>query len=70
MPNNNTLRNASEKMVAIMLGAGGGGAADFRRYICLGEEVEDSGDKGEVREVLGVSAPVPHGVWSSSRSCW
>jgi hypothetical protein len=46
IPHNNTLRNASEKIVDVVLGAGDGGAMDFRRYIC-GDEVEDSGDVGE-----------------------
>jgi hypothetical protein len=28
------------------------------------------GDKGAVKDIFGVSAPVPHGVESSSRSVW
>ena len=70
IPNNSTLRNVSEKIVEVVLGAGGGGATDFRRYICLGEKDEDTGLMGELKEMFGVSAPVPHGVWSSSRSDW
>jgi hypothetical protein len=70
MPHNDTLRNANEKMVEVVLGAGAGGAMDFRRYIGVGDEVADAGDERELNDMLGVSAPVPHGVESSSRSDW
>lgn len=68
--NNNMLLSPSEKIIEVVLGAGGGGATDFRRYICFGDEEEETGEMGVLKEIFGVSAPVPHGVWSSSRSVW